>query len=121
MTDLATVNRLIAGWEARDVEAICACFTPDAVWHNMPMPPIEGLAAIRELIARFLGDAEEVRFEVRYAFEVAPGVVMTERVDIFRQKDGKQMRLPVMGVFELEGGLIKAWRDYYDSAAMAAT
>jgi limonene-1,2-epoxide hydrolase len=120
MSALETVNRLIAGWEARDVDAICACFTPDAVWHNMPMAPIEGVAAIREMIARFLGSAEEVRFEMRHACEAAPGVVMTERVDIFRQKDGKTMRLPVMGTFELEGGLVKAWRDYYDSAAMAA-
>ncbi len=119
MSGLEVVNRMIAGWEARDVSAICACFTDDAVWHNMPMAPIAGLAAIRTSIGNFLGTAAEVRFEVRYAFEPTPGVVLTERLDIFRQADGKEMRLPVMGTFELQGGLIKEWRDYYDSAAMA--
>lgn len=120
MSGLETVNRMIAGWEALDVEAICACFTQDAVWHNMPVAPIAGLGAIRTAIGNFLGTASEVRFDIRYAFEPRPGVVMTERVDIFRQADGKEMRLPVMGVFELEDGLIKEWRDYFDMAAMSA-
>ena len=29
---------------------------------------------------------------------------------------GKTVELPVAGVFELEGGRIKAWRDYFDLA-----
>ena len=62
MPALDTVNRLIAGWEALDVAAICACFTEDAVWHNMPYAPIEGREAIRASIARFLDGAQEVRF-----------------------------------------------------------
>lgn len=27
---------------------------------------------------------------------------------------GKAVKLPVTGVFELDGGRIKAWRDYFD-------
>jgi limonene-1,2-epoxide hydrolase len=30
---------------------------------------------------------------------------------------GKKVELPVAGVFEIENGKIKAWRDYFDMAA----
>ena len=122
MTDpaasLAIVERLIAAWEARDVAAISACFAVDGVWHNMPYPPLAGRDAIGASIGRFLAGVEQVHFEVRHAGVVAPGVVMNERVDSFRQRDGKELRIPVTGVFELRDGLIQVWRDYFDSAAM---
>jgi limonene-1,2-epoxide hydrolase len=41
------------------------------------------------------------------------GVVMTERVDVFKLPD-KSFELPVMGTFELSDGKINAWRDYFD-------
>jgi limonene-1,2-epoxide hydrolase len=45
---------------------------------------------------------------------VAEGdVVLTERVDVFHLP-GKAIELPVMGTFEVRGGKIAAWRDYFD-------
>jgi limonene-1,2-epoxide hydrolase len=38
---------------------------------------------------------------------------MTERVDVFKLP-GKSFELPVMGAFEVDGGKISAWRDYFD-------
>ncbi|MCH8920498.1 MAG: limonene-1,2-epoxide hydrolase, partial [Chloroflexi bacterium] len=40
----------------------------------------------------------------------------TARVARFEMA-GKKVGLPVAGVFEIEGGKIKAWRDYFDMAA----
>jgi limonene-1,2-epoxide hydrolase len=40
---------------------------------------------------------------------------MVERVDRTRLGD-KQVDLPCCGVFELSGGKIKVWRDYFDLA-----
>jgi limonene-1,2-epoxide hydrolase len=122
MTDpsasLAIVERLIAAWESRDVAAIAACFAIDGVWHNMPYPPILGRDAIGASVGRFLAGVEQVNFDVRHAGVVAPGVVMNERVDSFRQRDGRELSIPVTGVFELRDGLIQVWRDYFDSAVM---
>jgi limonene-1,2-epoxide hydrolase len=39
--------------------------------------------------------------------------VMTERVDVYKLP-GKSFELPVMGTFEVSGGKISAWRDYFD-------
>lgn len=112
------VDRLVAGWERRDVDAITACFADDAIWHNMPYPPIVGRAAIGAAIARFLDEMTDVRFDIRHSGEIAPDLVMNERVDVFRRRDGHEIRLPVMGVFELGDGRIRAWRDYFDRATM---
>ena len=38
---------------------------------------------------------------------------MTERVDVFTLPD-KSFDLRVMGTFEVIGGKISAWRDYFD-------
>jgi limonene-1,2-epoxide hydrolase len=45
--------------------------------------------------------------------------VLTERVDRFTI-EGRAITLPVMGTFEIENGLIRAWRDYFDLAGYQA-
>jgi limonene-1,2-epoxide hydrolase len=60
----------------------------------------------------FLGMADKVWFDTVHL--VADGnIVMTERIDHFVMGD-KDIGLPVMGTFEVEGGKITAWRDYFD-------
>lgn len=114
------VARLIDGWEALDAEAIAACLAERAVWHNMPYAPIVGRTAIAAAIARFLHDMVGVEFRVRHQAEISASVVLNERIDVFRRRDGTTLTIPVMGCFEIEDGLVVAWRDYFDSSATAA-
>lgn len=121
MTDAEqTVDRLVQAWEARDADAVAACFQPEGVWHNMPYPPIAGRAAIRTAAANFLATATSVRFEIHHQGLAGPGVVLNERSDIFTQTNGREIVFPVMGVFEVEDGLIRIWRDYFDPGVMTA-
>ncbi len=112
------VEQMIAAWQALDSDAVKACFTEDGVWHNMPYAPIAGRDAIGVAAAKFLSGVTECRFDILHSGEIAPGVVMNERVDIFRRTDGQELRFPVAGVFEIQDGLIRIWRDYFDSAIM---
>jgi len=57
--------------------------------------------------------ANEVEFIIHYQVENSNGIVMNERTDHLNF-NGKQVELPVMGIFELSNGKIKAWRDYFD-------
>ena len=89
-----------------------AFFADDAVYHNIPVDPVTGVDAIRSTIAGFTGGVDSVEFRVRNI--VADGnVVLTERVDVF-VTPAKTISLPVMGAFEVAGGKIAAWRDYFD-------
>ena len=45
---------------------------------------------------------------------------MNERTDVMRRKDGGEIPLPVMGVFEVVDGRIAAWRDYFDMATITS-
>jgi limonene-1,2-epoxide hydrolase len=46
------------------------------------------------------------------------GKVLTERIDwILGQVGTAVMKVPVMGIFEIAGGKITAWRDYFDTVA----
>uniref|UniRef100_UPI0035CA33D9 limonene-1,2-epoxide hydrolase family protein n=1 Tax=uncultured Sphingomonas sp. TaxID=158754 RepID=UPI0035CA33D9 len=114
------VVKLIQAWERRDADAVSACFAEGGIWHNMPYAPIVGRTAIGAAIRRFLDQVEQVRFDLHLIAKISPGIVVTERNDIFVMKDGRQIDIAVMGVFEIAGNAILAWRDYFDGAAMNA-
>jgi limonene-1,2-epoxide hydrolase len=87
-------------------------FADDAVYHNIPVEPAVGREAILGLLNMFLTPTEGVEFRVLNI--VANGdTVLTERVDVF-QLPNAVIELPVMGTFEVRGGKIAAWRDYFD-------
>ena len=114
---MATQNEKIvrdfcAAWARKNIDELLGFFTPDAVYHNMPLEPLQGVAAIRETINMFATPAEGIEFEM-LAIASAGDVVFTERVDRFKMM-GKSVELPVAGVFEVRNGKIAAWRDYFD-------
>ncbi len=112
-TDL--VSAFCRAWSNRDVDEILGYFTEDAVYHNMPMPPMQGKPAIKTILQQIVSPTSWIEWETLNIAE-AGSIVFTERVDRFEMA-GKKVELPVAGVFEIENGKIKAWRDYFDMAA----
>lgn len=108
------VQDFCAAWSRLDLDELMEYFAPDAVYHNMPGPPLEGHDAVREGIGRFLSGWDETVWEV-VNIAAAGNVVFAERVDR-TQAGGRSVDLPVTGVFEVRDGLIAAWRDYFDLA-----
>jgi limonene-1,2-epoxide hydrolase len=75
------------------------------------------VARLQQFIAGFVAVVDGIDFQVHR--QVSDGtVVMNERTDVMRRKDGGEVPLPVMGVFEVHDGKIAAWRDYFDMAAI---
>jgi limonene-1,2-epoxide hydrolase len=112
--NIALVQSFCDAFARRDTDEILGFFTEDAVYHNMPMPPTSGKAAIRNVLDMFLKPAQSVEFETLYIAGDGD-VVHTERIDRF-DIAGKKIELPVAGVFEVKDGKIAAWRDYFDMA-----
>jgi limonene-1,2-epoxide hydrolase len=109
-----TVRRFCAAWPNLNVDEVTAFFTDDIVYHNMPGPPLEGLAAVRAGIESFLKTWQGTEFVI-LAIASSGNTVLTERIDRI-DSGGRHVDLPVAGVFEVEGGKIRAWRDYFDLA-----
>ena len=71
-------------------------FTEDAVYHNIPMQPMTGRAAIQAFLGGMTGDMKSAGWEVLH--QVAQGdVVMNERIDRFINT-GKSIAIRVTGV-----------------------
>ena len=117
MTPESVVRDFCRTVERRDVPALMAFFTEDAVYHNIPMEPVQGREAIKQFIAGFTAAFDGIDFQIHR--QVSDGnVVMNERTDTMRRKDGGAIPLPVMGIFEIVDGKIAKWRDYFDMATV---
>jgi len=104
-----------AAWSRLDPAEIASYFAEDGIYHNMPSPEgVQGRTNIERFISGFAGSWTETRWEVLHIMS-SGDVVIAERVDRTRAGD-KAVDLPVVGVFEMEGGKIKVWRDYFDLA-----
>jgi limonene-1,2-epoxide hydrolase len=85
------VTRFCALWSKPDLDEIASCFTEDAVYRNIPpTPSVEGREAIREFIAEFLATLDGIDFIVHRQIS-DHGVVMHERTDVLRRKDGVEI------------------------------
>jgi limonene-1,2-epoxide hydrolase len=113
------VTEFCALWAKPDPEKILGYFTEDAVYHNIPMPPAEGRAAIKDFLGVMLDGFEGIDFRIHRQFSQGD-VVMNERTDVMHRTDGGRLELPVMGVFEVRDGHISAWRDYFDLGTVTA-
>ena len=107
-----TVRDFIAAWPRMNVDEIVGFFAPDGIYHNMPMAPVAGTAMLKGFIAAFLKDWTATRWDVINLL-ASGDIVVAERVDHIHIGD-KACDLPVVGVFEMRGGKIAAWRDYFD-------
>ncbi|MBL9010527.1 MAG: nuclear transport factor 2 family protein [Alphaproteobacteria bacterium] len=106
------VRDFIAAWSSLDVERLLGFFAEDGVYHNMPIAPVAGHASLRGFIGAFLKDWTRTEWEILHLVS-AGEVVIAERID--RTWIGeKAVVLPCCGVFEMEAGKIKVWRDYFD-------
>lgn len=109
------VRDFLGSWEARNLETICSGFDDDAVYHNVPVAPIEGIAGIRGIFEAFLGAFADAKLDI-VTLAAEPGRVLVERVDYFTMNDGRKVVLPVTGVFAVKNGKITRFSDYFDLA-----
>jgi limonene-1,2-epoxide hydrolase len=106
-----TVETFLYALQDEDFDKADSALADDIVWQNVGWPTLRGRERIMKIFRRGQGRAG---FEVKIHRIAAEGnAVLTERTDalIFGP-----LRLPfwVCGVFEVHGGRITLWRDYFD-------
>jgi limonene-1,2-epoxide hydrolase len=110
--DIAVVEAFFRAMEAMDIESCVALLADDVVYQNVPFPAYRGKRAVTRALEGF--GKVMTGFEMQMKNVAAKdGVVLTERVDILK---GPLLYLDiwVCGTFEIEGGKITLWRDYFD-------
>ncbi len=115
MSDNETVVRnFIAAWSRLDADELVTYFTSDGTYHNMMAKPVSGHDNLRRFIGGFLKGWTATQWDI-LNLAARGDVVFAERVDRTRVGD-KKVDLPCVGVFEMQDGKIRAWRDYFDLA-----
>lgn len=114
--EIAVVLEMVDAWNAQDWSKVVDLFADDGVLHSMMIDPIVGKESIRNRINHMGEGIESIELHVKnVAF--SGEVVFIERVDEFVYK-GHAGAVPVAGVIEIENGLVKEWREYYDRAEL---
>lgn len=110
------VHAFLKAMETKDFDAALPLVSETCRYHNLPMAPVVGRAAVRAVLEPFFAPTLENEFViVREA--VAGSVMFVERVDRHRLSD-RWVELPVTGVFEVETGVITVWNEYFDLATL---
>ena len=116
-TPLEVAKAFLKAMEPLDYDRAVTLVAPDYAYTNPPpIGTVHGPQGIRAVLEPFFAPTLENEF--RILREAADGpVVILERLDRHRLAD-KWVELPVTGVFEVHGGLITYWRDYFDAATI---
>lgn len=112
MTPEEIVNAFCETLSRKGIEESLAYIADDCVYQNMPFPPVVGPEGVRSTLAGFFKITGNVRIETLRQCSTG-NLVMNERIDYFEPPEGKAFGLPVSGAFEVKGGKIVAWRDYF--------
>lgn len=108
------VAAFIKAFEAMDFDTALSFIAPDCEYTNVPMGSAKGPEGVRSVLEPFFAPIDENDFVI-HRKAVEGKVVFYERLDRHRLGDSWR-ELPVIGVFEVEDGLITLWREYFDLA-----
>lgn len=111
------VREFLRKMEALDYDAALA-HVSEAVEYVNPPPigAVRGPTGVRGVLEPFFSPTLENEFKIVRSAVDGP-VALLERLDRHRLAD-KWVELPVTGVFEVHGGLMTYWRDYFDAATI---
>jgi limonene-1,2-epoxide hydrolase len=115
---IAVVESFLRALEEKDIDRAAALLADEVVYQNVPLPADHGKKAVLRTLESFQRFIDH--FEVRMKnIAEKDGIVLTERVDVL---SGPFVYLDiwVCGTFEVRGGKIVLWRDYFDLAECTA-
>ena len=108
------IRDFVSAWSNLNPEELASYFTEDGTYYNMPTQPVTGREKVQQFITGFIANWTKTEWELLSIAENG-NVVIAERLDKTTAGD-VYVELPCCGVFEMENGKIKVWRDYFDLA-----
>jgi len=108
------VRDFCSAWLRRDLDEILSYVTDDMIYHNIPVPVIEGRENVAIIFKTFLELMSHLDLEITNIFSNG-NKVFTERVDRMTAATG-HTDLPVGGYFEIRDGKIAVMHEYFNLA-----
>lgn len=114
---LTVTHAMIAAWRNLDWPRVVELFAPDGMLQVVPLRAHVGRAQIQSHLNQVAAGIERLDFDIKHLHAVG-SVVFFERTDDFVYR-GRKASVPVVGVLEIEGDHVQAWREYMDLGTMA--
>ena len=120
MTGNDLVQEFAAAFNRQDMPGLLACFTEDAVYHDIFYGRHQGQARLRELFERMFRDGPDstwsmhvvVADPLRAAAEWTFSYTVSDAIP---RSAGRTVRFSGMSLFELKDGKVASYREYFDS------
>ena len=104
---------LFAAIDARDTDGFLRHLTPDARFRFGSAPAVTGQDAVREAVDGFFSTIAGLSHRLDRWLE-QDGCLVCEGEVTYTRKDGSDIALPFVDVFELDGELIRDYKIYMD-------
>lgn len=119
---MSIVRQFERAFNARDVDGLVACFTPQATYRDTFFGEHSGSAGLRDMFARMFREGRDYTWRMdalveapeRAAAEWTFSYVVTDAIP---RSAGRTVRFRGMSIFELEGGKVARYREYFDKGA----
>ncbi len=117
---MSVVNDFAKAFNARDVNALLACFTERASYTDNFYGEHTGREGLREMFERMFREGRDYVWRMDTVVET-PATASAEWTfsyvvtDAVPRSAGRKVRFRGMSVFELEGGRIARYREYFDT------
>ncbi len=111
--NILLVDQFCQSWEAMDLSAVLATMKADAIYRqSQDTPSVTGHQAIHDLMQPWIESSHRITYEVLETFARGP-VVINRRIDIYHSNDDERhLEWEGVGLFLIEGGLIREWQDF---------
>jgi limonene-1,2-epoxide hydrolase len=121
LTPAPIVERFLSLLCTKDIDAAADLLASNVEYINVGLPTIHGRERVRRVLQASLGPAG-AGFEVyMHAISAHESSVLTERTDVLSYRR-LRIQIWVCGRFDVQGGEIVLWRDYFSATNfMAAT
>jgi limonene-1,2-epoxide hydrolase len=112
------VRAVMEAWGRHDIDGVLAHMAPDIEWHyQVGSRPVRGVEPMRKVLEKLQHQQHDSRWRlVRHA--ESDDAVLLEGVEDYVNPDGHRVQAPYMGVYEFDGLIVTAWRDYVDLGLM---
>ncbi|MEJ8567878.1 nuclear transport factor 2 family protein [Elongatibacter sediminis] len=113
------VNGIIEAWKRTDIDGVLAHLTEDVEYHYVVGErPLVGHEWVRRFLEKFGTGQTDIRWRIVNHAQ-AGNKILVEGIDDYVDAEGRRIRTPYMGIFELRDGRVCGWRDYVDTGLIA--
>lgn len=119
---MSIVREFERAFNHQDLDALVACFTPTGTYRDTFFGEHAGSDGLRAMFARMFHEGRDYKWSMDAVVETAEcaaaewtfSYVVTDAVP---RSTGKSVRFRGMSIFELDGGRVARYREYFDTGA----